>query len=99
MGLISSVNTTIEVPKEIKQLYFLAFFYGFFVSALSFTVISKIWPPEELGAIDATDMFGAFTREELLLLGMEPLSEDGSTVKELTDPSEGPMEIHTEEKA
>lgn len=98
VGLIGSVNTTIDVPKEIKQLYFLAFFYGFLVSALSFTVISKIWPPEELGAMDATDTFGAFTREELLLLGMEPLSDDGNTVKELRDPSKGPIEAHTEEK-
>ena len=96
MGLISSVNTTIEVPKEMKQLYFLAFFYGFFVSAVSFIAICKIWPPPELGVMDATDIFGAFTREEALKLGMEPLGEDGNVIKGLSNPDEKPVDADRE---
>jgi NCS1 family nucleobase:cation symporter-1 len=99
VGLISSVNTTIEVPKEMKQLYFLAFFYGFFVSAVSFILISKIWPPPETGAIDATDVFGAFTREEALSLGIEPLDEDGNTIEGLSEIYERPVDAYGEEKA
>lgn len=98
MGLISSVNTTIEVPKEMKQLYFLAFFYGFFVSAVSFIAISKIWPPPHLRAMDATDVFGAFTREEALRLGMEPLAEDGNVLEGLSDLDEKAVDGHGEEK-
>lgn len=99
VGLISSVNTAIEVPKGMKQLYFLAFFYGFFVSAVSFIVVNKIWPPPELGAMDTADTFGAFTTEETLRLGIEPLPEDGNTFEGLSDLDEKPVDTHREAEA
>lgn len=74
-----------------KAIVFSCILLWLFASAVSFIVTSKIWPPPELGAMDATDIFGAFTSEEALKLEKEPLAEDGSTLEGLSDSEEKPV--------
>lgn len=76
VGLAATVNPNIIVPKGIKQLYFLAFFYGFFVSGSLFIGINKIFPPVGLGDMDMTDVFATFTQAEAVKLGVQPVAEE-----------------------
>ncbi|RDW59965.1 NCS1 nucleoside transporter family protein-4 [Coleophoma cylindrospora] len=63
-GLIVSVQKKTDAPRPLFQLYYMAFFLGFGISALLFYVISSVFPPPGLGEIDEIDVYGTFTPKE-----------------------------------
>lgn len=50
----------------------LAFFFGFFTSALAFFITMKLFPVPGMGEFDDVDYYGAFTEKEAQALGVTP---------------------------
>lgn len=72
-GFINAINPKIAVPDGCVKLYWLAFPVGFMISFLLHIALNHFWPPNGLGEIDPTDVFGTFTPAEAAKLGVEPV--------------------------
>ncbi|KAL0577979.1 hypothetical protein V5O48_004017 [Marasmius crinis-equi] len=78
-GLSVTVQGKKLEPKPLYEMYYISFFLGFFISFILFYAVNRIFPPTNVGQIDDTDTFGAFTPEEAKRLGVAP-SESPSRV-------------------
>ncbi|KUJ17170.1 uracil permease [Mollisia scopiformis] len=72
-GLILTVRGNTTAPKRLFELYYMAFFFGFFTSALLFYVTMRLFPVPGMGDFDDVDYYGAFTAKEAAKLGVMPL--------------------------
>ncbi|KAI1415887.1 NCS1 nucleoside transporter family protein-like protein [Hypoxylon sp. FL1857] len=72
-GLIVTVNQDTSAPRALYELYFMAFFIGFFTSALIFIVLNKLFPVVGMGEYDEVDVYGTFTTKEAAKLGIIPV--------------------------
>ncbi|KAL7629479.1 hypothetical protein AAE478_000999 [Parahypoxylon ruwenzoriense] len=72
-GLIATVNQDTNVPRGVFQLYFMAFFIGFFTSGFVFFVLNKLFPVGGMGEYDEVDAYGTFTTKEAEKLGVIPV--------------------------
>lgn len=55
------------------ELYFIAFFLGFFISFTSFYGVNKVFPLSHLGEVDEVDCYGTFTAQEAARHGVLPV--------------------------
>ncbi|KAI1469647.1 uracil permease [Daldinia caldariorum] len=69
-GLIVTVRQDTDAPTALSELYFMAFFVGFFISAMIFVALNKLSPVLGLGEYDEVDVYETFTREEATKLGV-----------------------------
>ncbi|KAI5866567.1 NCS1 nucleoside transporter family protein-like protein [Durotheca rogersii] len=69
-GLVVTVRNDADAPGALFQLYFMAFFIGFFISGGLFFVLNKISPVAGMGEFDEADMYGTFTAKEAERLGV-----------------------------
>ncbi|KAI0176151.1 NCS1 nucleoside transporter family protein-like protein [Hypoxylon sp. FL1284] len=69
-GLIVTVNQDTDAPRGLFELYFMAFFIGFFTSATIFFGLNKLFPVAGTGEYDEIDTFGTFTAKEAARLGV-----------------------------
>ncbi|KAI1846825.1 hypothetical protein JX266_007046 [Neoarthrinium moseri] len=74
-GLVVSVRGDIDPPRALQELYFMAFFIGFSISAVIFYVLNLLFPPGGLGDYETTDVYGTFTAREAEKLGVIPSSD------------------------
>ncbi|TRM62320.1 permease [Schizophyllum amplum] len=86
--LIGGLNATVEketVAKSLFELYYLSFFLGYFISAIIFYGLNRLFPLPHLGESDDLDMFGTFTPAEAKFMGVAPaddkISDNGSSEK------------------
>ncbi|QYS97962.1 Nicotinamide riboside transporter 1 [Trichoderma simmonsii] len=70
-GLLHAIKPTISVAPGAANLYNLSFIVGFWISFIVHYMLNAISPPQGLGEVDAIDLFGTFTPEEILTLGIE----------------------------
>lgn len=87
-GLLHAIKPSIHVGYGASNLYNVAFVIGFIIGFVVHYVLNIISPPPALGEVDLVDMFGTFTPEEILALGIETqtqLSDDSqrSSIKQL----------------
>lgn len=71
-GFANAINKDISVPVGCVRLYYLAFLVGFAISFCMFYLINMVWPMEGVGEIDEVDVFGTFSVDEVLKLGIAP---------------------------
>ncbi|KAI1779852.1 NCS1 nucleoside transporter family protein-like protein [Hypoxylon cercidicola] len=71
-GLVVTVKQDTDAPRALYQLYFMAFFIGFFTSAIIFFVLNKLFPVAGMGEYDDVDTYGTFTAKEAEKLGICP---------------------------
>ncbi|KAI8958488.1 uracil permease [Daldinia sp. FL1419] len=69
-GLIVTVRQDVDAPSALYELYFMAFFIGFFLSAIIFFGLNKFFPVMGLGEYDEVDVYGTFTAKEAAKLGV-----------------------------
>ncbi|KAH7419030.1 NCS1 nucleoside transporter family protein-like protein [Cadophora sp. MPI-SDFR-AT-0126] len=69
-GLILSVQKVTDGPRPLYQLYYMAFFLGFTISALLFYFFSTVFPVQGAGDFDDVDVYGTFTEQEMIKLGL-----------------------------
>ncbi|KAI1802671.1 uracil permease [Daldinia bambusicola] len=69
-GLIVTVRQDMDAPTALSEIYFMAFFVGFFISAIIFISLNKLSPVVGVGEYDEVDVYGTFTREEATKLGV-----------------------------
>ncbi|KAI0015893.1 uracil permease [Xylariomycetidae sp. FL0641] len=70
-GLIVSARGEEETaPRAVCELYYIAFFLGFFISFTLFYVTNRIFPVPRLGEFDDVDNYGTFTGQEARHLGV-----------------------------
>ncbi|KAI4684847.1 uncharacterized protein J4E88_004288 [Alternaria novae-zelandiae] len=74
-GLIVTVRGDVDPPRALVQLYNMAFFIGFFISAFIFYVLNKIFPVPDMDQIDPIDLYGTFTEAEAKRAGVAPLDD------------------------
>jgi len=74
-GLIVTVRGDVDPPRALVQLYNMAFFIGFFISAFVFFVLNKIFPALDMDQIDPIDLYGTFTEAEAKRAGVAPLDD------------------------
>ncbi|KAI1107570.1 uracil permease [Jackrogersella minutella] len=72
-GLVVTVNQTTDAPRALFELYFMAFFIGFFISATIFLILNKLSPVAGMGEYDEVDVYGTFTAKEAAALGVIPV--------------------------
>ncbi|OTA52155.1 NCS1 nucleoside transporter family protein-like protein [Hypoxylon sp. EC38] len=72
-GLVVTVKQDTNAPRALFQLYFMAFFIGFFTSAIIFFVLNKLFPVPGMGEYDEVDVYGTFTTKEATKLGIIPV--------------------------
>ncbi|KAI1382057.1 NCS1 nucleoside transporter family protein-like protein [Hypoxylon crocopeplum] len=72
-GLIITVGQDANAPRALYELYFMAFFIGFFTSAIIFFALNKLFPVAGLGEYDEVDYYGTFTAKEAAKLGVIPI--------------------------
>ncbi|KAI0125872.1 uracil permease [Xylariales sp. AK1849] len=75
-GLVVSVRGDMDAPRALPELYYMAFFIGFFISATIFYVLNLLFPPDGLGDFDETDLYGTFTHREAEKVGVVPVEEE-----------------------
>ncbi|KAK6062580.1 ncs1 nucleoside transporter family protein [Seiridium cupressi] len=71
-GLVVSVRGDVEPPRALQELYYMAFFLGFFISATVFYVLNFLFPPIALGDYEEMDLYGTFSAREAAKLGVVP---------------------------
>ncbi|KAK9785615.1 hypothetical protein AB5N19_07689 [Seiridium cardinale] len=71
-GLVVSVRGDVEPPRALQELYYMAFFLGFFISATVFYGLNFLFPPVALGDYEGTDLYGTFSAREAAKLGVVP---------------------------
>ncbi|KAF3056241.1 Thiamine transporter THI72 [Daldinia childiae] len=69
-GLVTTVKQDANAPKALSELYFMAFFIGFFTSATIFFGLNKLFPVKGMGEYDEVDIYGTFTIKEAAKLGV-----------------------------
>ncbi|KAI1480299.1 uracil permease [Daldinia eschscholtzii] len=69
-GLIVTVRQDSDAPTALCELYFMAFFIGFFMSAIIFVLLNKLFPVAGMGEYDEVDIYGTFTLKEATKLGV-----------------------------
>ncbi|KAI1385016.1 NCS1 nucleoside transporter family protein-like protein [Hypoxylon trugodes] len=69
-GLVVTVNQDTNAPRGLFELYYMAFFIGFFISATIFIILNKLFPVSGLGEYDEVDIYGTFTTKEADKLGI-----------------------------
>jgi len=74
-GLIVTVRGDVDPPRALVQLYNMAFFIGFFISAFIFYVLNKTFPVPDMDQIDPIDLYGTFTEAEAKRAGVAPLDD------------------------
>ncbi|XXG94517.1 hypothetical protein Hte_000774 [Hypoxylon texense] len=72
-GLVVTVNQDTNASRALFELYFMAFFIGFFTSATIFFVLNKLFPVAGMGEYDEVDVYGTFTAKEAEKLGIIPV--------------------------
>ncbi|KAI2629867.1 NCS1 nucleoside transporter family protein-like protein [Hypoxylon sp. NC1633] len=72
-GLIVTVEQDATAPRALYELYFMAFFIGFFISAIVFFLLNKFFPVIGMGEYDEVDVYGTFTAKEAAKLGVVPV--------------------------
>lgn len=77
-GLIATAGS-VSAPRAIYELYYMAFFIGFFISFTTFYVVNFFFPPENLGVYDEVDNYGTFTATEAARLGIVPTDAGNDT--------------------
>ncbi|KAK4895253.1 hypothetical protein LTR27_006596 [Elasticomyces elasticus] len=92
-GFAQAVTPSVVVPEACTNLYYLAFPLGFVVSFLAHWAINTVSPPPGLREKDDIDVYGTFTPEEALRLGIAPaetydgVAAEGSELeKEMGEP-------------
>ncbi|KAK5744412.1 hypothetical protein LTR17_002122 [Elasticomyces elasticus] len=92
-GFAQAVTPSVVVPEACTNLYYLAFPLGFVVSFLAHWAINTVFPPPGLREKDDIDVYGTFTPEEALRLGIAPaetydgVAAEGSELeKEMGEP-------------
>ncbi|ODV96894.1 hypothetical protein PACTADRAFT_74497 [Pachysolen tannophilus NRRL Y-2460] len=75
-GLIAVVNPDIEIKTNIIDFYYNSTVFSFICPAALYYIVCLIFPVKNAGALDKTDMFNAFTLEELLEEGSENSNQD-----------------------
>ncbi|KAI1851350.1 hypothetical protein JX265_000416 [Neoarthrinium moseri] len=84
-GLISTAGG-ISAPRAVSELYYMAFFIGFFISFTLFYIVNFFFPPEHLGEYDEVDKYGTFTVNEAARLGIIPTEAvDDVTIGDLKE--------------
>ncbi|WWD21804.1 hypothetical protein CI109_106292 [Kwoniella shandongensis] len=78
-GFLASVST-VQIPLGATHAYNLGWLLGFFISAVVFLALSKIWPPVGLGEVDDYDIFGTFGSPD----GPESPGMVGSDIEDAT---------------
>ncbi|KAI0013531.1 NCS1 nucleoside transporter family protein-like protein [Xylariaceae sp. FL0662B] len=74
-GLIVTVNQDPGAPRALHELFFMAFFLGFFISGTLFFALNKLFPVAGMGEYDEIDLYGTFTAEEAAKLGVIPVEQ------------------------
>ncbi|RDW88204.1 uracil permease-2 [Coleophoma cylindrospora] len=77
-GLIMTVRGETNGSRALYQLYYMAFFIGFFLSAIIFYITMKLFPVRGLGEFDDVDYYGAFSAKEAAKLGVSPAGQGAS---------------------
>ncbi|KAI6093663.1 NCS1 nucleoside transporter family protein-like protein [Hypoxylon rubiginosum] len=72
-GLVVTINQDTNAPRALFELYFMAFFIGFFTSAAIFFGLNKLFPVAGMGEYDEVDIYGTFTAKEAEKLGIIPV--------------------------
>lgn len=80
-GLIVTVRGTTDAPRPLYQLYYMAFFFGFFTSALLFYITMRIFPVGGMGAYDDVDYYAAFTAKEAQKLSVVQLDQSNASLE------------------
>ncbi|KAF2682590.1 hypothetical protein K458DRAFT_478578 [Lentithecium fluviatile CBS 122367] len=75
-GLVVTVRLDPTPPRPLVQLYFLAFFIGFFISAIIFYFLNVLFPVPDMDQIDDVDVYGSFSPAEARKIGIIPLDDD-----------------------
>ncbi|KAI5927569.1 uracil permease [Camillea tinctor] len=78
-GLVMTVRGDTSAPRALFELYYMAFFIGFFTSAIIFLLLNKIFPPEGLGEFDEVDVYGTFTAKEAIKLGVSTVDQQADS--------------------
>ncbi|KAK6069986.1 ncs1 nucleoside transporter family protein [Seiridium cupressi] len=68
-GLVATAGS-IDSPRAVYELYYMAFFIGFFISFTFFYIVNLVAPPKHLGEFDEIDSYGTFTIQEASRLGV-----------------------------
>ncbi|KAI0155974.1 permease for cytosine/purines, uracil, thiamine, allantoin-domain-containing protein [Pestalotiopsis sp. NC0098] len=74
-GLVATAGG-VSSPRGVYELYYMAFFIGFFISFTSFYLVNLAFPPQHLGEFDEVDHWGTFTVREAEKLGIVPEGQD-----------------------
>ena len=69
-GFIHKINPHVPMPEGMTDLFYLAYPFGFAVSAMAYYLINSLFPPAGLGVADSLDVFGTFTASEATRLGL-----------------------------
>ncbi|KAI2613720.1 NCS1 nucleoside transporter family protein-like protein [Hypoxylon fragiforme] len=69
-GLVATVNSDTNASRAWFELYYMAFFIGFFTSGVLFYILNKLFPVAGLGEYDEADVYGTFTAREAAKLGV-----------------------------
>ncbi|KAF8996094.1 hypothetical protein BDZ89DRAFT_1084353 [Hymenopellis radicata] len=99
-GLAYTAGARNDGPGALYELYYLSFFLGFFISFFLFILVNYIFPPSNLGDVDDTDVFGAFTEDECRRMGIASqadgaLTSEDSSVEKLPIDAVGAKESDT----
>lgn len=85
-GLVATAGG-ISSSRAVYELYYMAFFIGFFISFTSFYIVNLAFPTKHLSEFDEQDNYGTFTVKEARHLGIVPVgSAEGVTKEDLKDP-------------
>ncbi|ORY05052.1 NCS1 nucleoside transporter family protein-like protein [Clohesyomyces aquaticus] len=74
-GLVVNVRGDFNPPRALVQLYYMAFFIGFFTSATIFLILNKLFPVHDMDQYDDIDVYGTFTEAEARKLGVIRLDD------------------------
>ena len=80
-GFVANVNTSVSVPKECTEMFYLAFPLGLAISFTLYYGLNKAFPPVGLGEYDDIDYYGTFTNDEAAKLGVSLPEETDAEMK------------------
>ena len=72
---------------------------GFFISFFLFIAVNYVFPPSNIGLVDDTDVFGAFTEDECRRMGIAPHPAPSATFTSAEDSVEKIHIVSDGEKA
>ncbi|KAF2464113.1 NCS1 nucleoside transporter family protein-like protein [Lindgomyces ingoldianus] len=91
-GLVVTVRGDANPPRALVQLYYMAFFIGFFTSATIFFVLNKLFPVPHMDQYDEVDIYGTFTEAEARKLGVIRLGNSRDVTIDGTADGHGSVE-------